>query len=58
MGKSKDLAKLKKMKKESNIPASPKIHNTSKSSSKRESPIANYFQPMKIGRKTVKSPNQ
>ena len=37
---------------------SPRAHNTSKSSSRRQSPVPNYFQPMNIksARKTIKSP--
>ncbi len=55
--KSKDMKKSSHMK-NSNVMQSPRAHNTSRSSSRRQSPVPNYLQPMNIkpSRKTIKSP--
>lgn len=55
--KSKDMKKsTANNMKNSQVMQSPKVHNTSRSSSRRQSPVPNYLQPMKTGRKTIKSP--
>ncbi len=55
--KSKDLRKSTHAKNTNGL-QSPKVQNSSRSSSRRESPAPKYFEPMtvKSGQKTIKSP--
>lgn len=61
MGRSKDLKKMKKtVEAGMNLP-SPRPHQTSRSSSKRESPIPKYFEHAKLqatSTKNLKSPKK